>query len=85
MSKNILGPVACSSVMPSKHVRGHEIPSFPLDAINGQTKPGELHSESYDAISNYIENYYNAKRRHWAAGNQSPINFELANSGRLAA
>jgi putative transposase len=45
----------------------------------------ETRSEAYDAISNYIENYYNAKRRHSAAGNQSPINFELANSGRLAA
>ena len=36
-------------------------------------------------ISGYIENYHNAKRRHSAAGNQSPINFELANAGRLAA
>ncbi len=45
----------------------------------------ETRSEAYDAISNYIENYYNAKRRHSAAGNQSPINFELANSGQLAA
>lgn len=45
----------------------------------------ETRSEAYDAISNYIENYYNAKRRHSAVGNQSPINFELANSGRLAA
>jgi putative transposase len=45
----------------------------------------ETRSEAYDAISNYIDNYYNAKRRHSAAGNQSPISFELANSGRLAA
>ena len=45
----------------------------------------ETRSEAYDAISDYIENYYNAKRRHSAAGNQSPIKFELANSGRLAA
>ena len=45
----------------------------------------ETRSEAYDAISDYIENYYNARRRHSAAGNQSPINFELANSGRLAA
>jgi putative transposase len=45
----------------------------------------ETRSEAYDAISDYIENYYNAKRRHSAAGNQSPINFELANSGQLAA
>lgn len=45
----------------------------------------ETRSEAYDAISDYIENYYNAKRRHSAAGNQSPINFELANFGRLAA
>ena len=45
----------------------------------------ETRSEAYDAISDYIENYYNAKRRHSAAGNQSPINFELANAGELAA
>lgn len=45
----------------------------------------QTRSEAYDAISRYIENYYNAKRRHSAAGNQSPINFELANAGRLAA
>jgi transposase InsO family protein len=45
----------------------------------------QTRSEAYDAISRYIENYYNAKRRHSAAGNQSPINFELANPGQLAA
>lgn len=45
----------------------------------------ETRSEAYDAISDYIENYYNAKRRHCAAGNQSPINFELAYSANLAA
>ncbi len=45
----------------------------------------ETRSEAYDAISDYIENYYNAKRRHSAADNQSPINFELAHSARLAA
>jgi putative transposase len=45
----------------------------------------ETRSEAYDAISDYIENYYNAKRRHSAAGNQSPINFELAHAAQLAA
>ena len=45
----------------------------------------ETRSEAYDAISDYIENYYNAKRRHSAADNQSPINFELANAPRIAA
>ena len=45
----------------------------------------QTRSEAYDAVSAYIENYYNANRRHSAAGNQSPINFELANSGQLAA
>jgi putative transposase len=45
----------------------------------------ETRSEAYDAISNYIENYCNPKRRHSAVGNVSPINFELANSGQLAA
>lgn len=45
----------------------------------------ETRSEAYDAISDYIENYYNSKRRHSAAGNQSPINFELAHSAQLAA
>jgi putative transposase len=45
----------------------------------------ETRSEAYDAISGYIENYYNAKRRHSAVGNQSPINFELAHCAQLAA
>lgn len=45
----------------------------------------ETRSEAYDAISDYIENYYNAKRRHSAAGNQSPIDFELEHSAQLAA
>jgi len=41
----------------------------------------QTRSEAYGAISD-IENYYNAKRRHSAAGNESPVNFELASSGR---
>lgn len=45
----------------------------------------ETRSEAYDALSDYIDNYYNAKRRHSAAGNQSPINFELAHAAQLAA
>jgi putative transposase len=45
----------------------------------------ETRSEAYDAISAYIENYYNAKRRHSAAGNQSPVNFELARCAQVAA
>jgi len=45
----------------------------------------ETRSEAYDAISDYIENYYNPKRRHSAVGNVSPINFELASAARLAA
>lgn len=45
----------------------------------------ETRSEAYDAISDYIENYYNAKRRHSAAKNQSPINFELVQAAEIAA
>jgi transposase InsO family protein len=45
----------------------------------------QTRSEAYDAISNYIDNYYNPKPRHSAAGNLSPINFELAHAGQLAA
>jgi transposase InsO family protein len=45
----------------------------------------ETRSEAYDAISDYIENYYNPKRRHSAAENLSPINFELAHSAQVAA
>ncbi len=45
----------------------------------------ETRTEAYDAISHFIENFYNAKRLHSAVGNVSPINFELANSGQLAA
>ncbi|HEX5100664.1 MAG TPA: IS3 family transposase, partial [Polyangiaceae bacterium] len=45
----------------------------------------ETRSEAYDAISDYIENHYNPKRRHSAVGNVSPVNFELANAPRIAA
>ena len=45
----------------------------------------ETRSEAYDAISDYIDNYYNSKRRHSAVGNVSPINFELANATLIAA
>jgi putative transposase len=45
----------------------------------------QTRSEAYDALSDYIDNYYNPKRRHSAAGNLSPINFELAHAGQLAA
>jgi transposase InsO family protein len=45
----------------------------------------ETRSEAYDAISDYIENYYNPKRRHSAVGNVSPINFELASTTQIAA
>jgi hypothetical protein len=45
----------------------------------------ETRSEAYDAISDYIENYYNPKRRHSAVGNVSPITFELATAPRIAA
>lgn len=34
-------------------------------------------TEAYDAISDYIENYYNPKRRHSANGFVSPNEFEL--------
>jgi len=36
-------------------------------------------------ITDNIENYYNPKRRHSAAGNLSPINYERAHVGQLAA
>lgn len=42
-------------------------------------------SEAYDAIADYIENYYNPERRHSSAGNTSPANFELAHTMGLAA
>jgi putative transposase len=34
-------------------------------------------SEAYDALSDYIDNYYNHDRRHSAAGQLSPVQFEL--------
>lgn len=42
-------------------------------------------SEAYDAIADYIENYYNTQRRHSSAGNTSPANFEAAHTLALAA
>ena len=48
-------------------------------------QPLQSRRNTREQVANYIDNYYNAKRRHSAAGNQSPINFELANAGQLAA
>jgi putative transposase len=42
-------------------------------------------TEAYDAIADYIENYYNTQRRHSSAGNTSPAHFELTNGRALAA
>jgi putative transposase len=45
----------------------------------------ETRTEAYDAISDYIETYYNPKRRHSAAGNLSPNDDEIAHVGDLPA
>jgi putative transposase len=45
----------------------------------------QTRSEAYDSISDYIENYYNPERRHSAADNLSPVNFELTHRHQLAA
>jgi transposase InsO family protein len=45
----------------------------------------QTRTEAYDSISQYIENYYNAKRRHSAAGNLTPIDFELDRAQPVAA
>jgi len=41
-------------------------------------------TEAYDTISDYIENYYNQKRRHSANGFVSPNQFELRGCGHHA-
>lgn len=42
-------------------------------------------TEAYDAISDYIENYYNPKRRHSTNGHISPSRFESIDTGRAVA
>jgi transposase InsO family protein len=42
-------------------------------------------TEAYDAISSYIDGFYNPTRRHSALGYVSPINYERASSNALAA
>lgn len=42
-------------------------------------------SEAYDAIADYIENYYNTIRRHSSAGFNSPARFELTHTQAQAA
>jgi len=42
-------------------------------------------TEAYDAIRDYIDNYYNCERRHSAVGHVSPISFELTNAHPAAA
>ncbi len=42
-------------------------------------------TEAYDAIADYIENYYNPVRRHSAIGYLTPVEIELTNQLPLAA
>ena len=42
-------------------------------------------TEAYDIVSDYIENYYNPKRRHSANGFISPVDFELMGGVTIAA
>jgi transposase InsO family protein len=42
-------------------------------------------TEAYDIVSDYIENYYNPKRRHSANGFISPVEFELMGGLTIAA
>ena len=42
-------------------------------------------TEAYDSVSDYIENYYNSKRRHSANGFVSPVDFELMGGQTIAA
>ena len=42
-------------------------------------------TEAYDTVSDYIENYYNSKRRHSANGFISPVDFELMGGQTIAA
>ena len=40
----------------------------------------QTRTEAYDAIADYIENYYNAVRRHSAIGYRTPVEMELTHS-----
>jgi len=45
----------------------------------------QTRTEAYDAISHYIENYYNATRRHSTNNYITPVAFELTSGPRRAA
>jgi putative transposase len=42
-------------------------------------------TEAYDAIADYIDNFYNPIRRHSAIGHRSPVEHESSSAARLAA
>ncbi len=48
-------------------------------------KAFQTRTEAYDAIAQYIDHYYNAKRPHSAARSMSPTRFELASAHQHAA
>lgn len=45
----------------------------------------QTRTEAYDAVAEYIDHYYNAKRPHSAAQSMSPTKFELATARQHAA
>jgi transposase InsO family protein len=45
----------------------------------------QTRTEAYDAISDYIENFYNSQRRHSAIGYVAPNHYEAINQAALAA
>jgi len=52
--------------------------SLKVEAIHGERFVTRLHAEK--AVTEYIEFYYNVKRRHSANGQRSPLGYELASA-----
>ena len=52
--------------------------SLKVEAIHGEYFPTRLHTEK--TVTEYIDFYYNVKRRHSANGQRSPLYYEMANA-----
>ena len=72
--------------------RGNCLDNAPTESFFGTLKVELVHDQDFETVSrareaviDFIENFYNPRRRHSALGYRSPIDYEHETRGTLAA